>query len=194
VAAGSGIYEAPGEISGATRSTAVYPLRDYPLVVDVDIHTSIAGWRHLVLVISLGSVLVVVILAGVLLLLREQLHRLAENARALHLAAVALRRSESALAEKSRALETTLGYMDQGILLVTADRRVGVWNARAAALLDLPEVRDICRLPSRRHDTRRVQFDACMCSRKRPEFYLQHPPHRGAARARRCIPVAPGVT
>jgi signal transduction histidine kinase len=71
--------------------------------------------------------------------LKKWLHRLAENARALHLAADALRRSESTLAEKSRVLETTLRYMDQGILLVNADRRVGAWNKRIAVLLDLPE-------------------------------------------------------
>jgi signal transduction histidine kinase/CheY-like chemotaxis protein/HPt (histidine-containing phosphotransfer) domain-containing protein len=141
MAGGGGMYQSTGVISGETRSTAVRPLRDYPLVVDVGTHTSLAlaDWRHQTLLIGLGSALVVAILTGVLFLLRRQLHRLAENARALHLTADALRRSERALAEKSNVLETTLRYMDQGILMVTADRRVGAWNARAAALLDLPE-------------------------------------------------------
>jgi signal transduction histidine kinase/CheY-like chemotaxis protein/HPt (histidine-containing phosphotransfer) domain-containing protein len=140
-AAGGGMYQSTSEISGEARSTVVRPLHDYPLVVDVGVRTGIAlaGWRHQILLIGLASILLVAILAAVFLLLRVQLHRLAKNARALRLTADALRRSKAALTAKSRVLEMTLRYMDQGILLVTADRRVGAWNARAAALLDLPE-------------------------------------------------------
>jgi signal transduction histidine kinase/DNA-binding response OmpR family regulator len=141
VARGGGLYQSRGVITGELRSTAVHPLRDFPLVVDVGVHVRVvlAGWRHQAMLLCVGSALIVVILAGVFLLLRVQLHRLAQNALALHLTADALRRSEGALSEKSRVLETTLRYMDQGILLIRADRRVGAWNARAAALLDLPE-------------------------------------------------------
>ena len=42
-------------------------------------------------------------------------------------------------AEQSRLLETTLEHMEQGILMVNADRIVAVCNRRAIELLDLPE-------------------------------------------------------
>lgn len=35
-------------------------------------------------------------------------------------------------------LETTLANMDQGLMMVTAERSVGVFNDRALELLDLP--------------------------------------------------------
>jgi signal transduction histidine kinase/DNA-binding NarL/FixJ family response regulator len=141
IAAGGGLYEATGVLSKETRSTAVRPLRDYPLVIDVGVPTyiALAEWRRQALLIGLGSALVVAILLGVFSLLQAQLHQLAENARVLQETANALRRSEAALAEKSKVLETTLRYMDQGILMVTADLRVAVWNARTLVLLDLPE-------------------------------------------------------
>ncbi len=52
--------------------------------------------------------------------------------------AVALRRSEVDAAEKSTVLQTTLESMDQGIMMVNADRVVEVCNARAMQMLDLP--------------------------------------------------------
>jgi signal transduction histidine kinase/DNA-binding response OmpR family regulator len=58
----------------------------------------------------------------------------AENARLLD----SLRAGEARLTEKSRMLEITLGNMDQGLLMVTPDRRVPVCNRRAVELLDLP--------------------------------------------------------
>ena len=50
----------------------------------------------------------------------------------------ALRKSERRLTEKSQLLETTLEHMDQGIMVVDADRMVPLCNRRAVEILDLP--------------------------------------------------------
>ncbi len=50
----------------------------------------------------------------------------------------ALRESETALAHKRAMFQTTLDRMDQGILMINAERIVEVCNKRALDLLDLP--------------------------------------------------------
>ena len=50
----------------------------------------------------------------------------------------ALRDSETLLAQKTALLQTTLDWMDQGIMMVNAGRIVEVCNKRALELLDLP--------------------------------------------------------
>jgi signal transduction histidine kinase/DNA-binding NarL/FixJ family response regulator len=141
LAAGSGLYEGHGFVSGESRSTSVRPLRDYPLVIDVGIDNdlALAGWWRQTRLIGLGSAVVIFTLLGLFQLLRTQFRRLDSNAGDMRRAAVALRCSEAALAAKSRVLETTLRYMDQGIMMITVDRKVVAWNARTAVLLDLPE-------------------------------------------------------
>jgi signal transduction histidine kinase/CheY-like chemotaxis protein/HPt (histidine-containing phosphotransfer) domain-containing protein len=141
LASNGGLYEGNGFVGNAPRSTSVHPLRDYPLVIDVgtDNDVALAGWRRQALYISLGATLVILTLLGLFRLSRMQFRRLADNALDLGAAAAALRTSEAALAAKSRILESTLRYMDQGIMMIAADRRVVAWNTRAAILLDLPE-------------------------------------------------------
>jgi signal transduction histidine kinase/DNA-binding response OmpR family regulator len=51
----------------------------------------------------------------------------------------ALRKSERRLTEKSQLLETTLDHMDQGIMVVDADRIVRLCNRRAFEILELPK-------------------------------------------------------
>ena len=51
----------------------------------------------------------------------------------------ALKLSEQRLAHESRALEVTLEYMDQGIMMVDADHRIAVHNPRLAELMEVPE-------------------------------------------------------
>jgi diguanylate cyclase (GGDEF)-like protein len=57
----------------------------------------------------------------------------------LNAAQAALRASEASARNKSLQLEVTLEHMDQGIMMVDADRNVMVMNRRAIALLGLPE-------------------------------------------------------
>ena len=49
------------------------------------------------------------------------------------------RESESILQEKSALLEATLTYMEQGVMMVNADRVVVLCNRRARELLNLPQ-------------------------------------------------------
>ncbi len=71
--------------------------------------------------------------------LEDSNRRLAEQTQAQQAAADALRMSEQSAAEQSRLLATTLEYMDQGLMVVTAEGIVALCNARATALLGLPE-------------------------------------------------------
>jgi diguanylate cyclase (GGDEF)-like protein len=59
--------------------------------------------------------------------------------RSLQLAEARARDSETRLAQKSAMLEATLERMEQGVMMVNADRIVEVCNRRAMELLDLPE-------------------------------------------------------
>ena len=142
VAAGGGLYQTTDFLNGgAARSTSVRPVRDYPLVIDVGTneYVGLAGWRRQTLVIGLGAAVVIGTLLGLFQLLRTQFQHLTNSARDLGATAAALRDSEAALASKSQLLETTLRYMDQGLIMVAPDLTVAAWNPRAVALLDLPE-------------------------------------------------------
>ena len=160
-AAGGGHYISGGLGDFEPRSVWVQRLRDFPLLVDVvvGIHGALTPWRHQAFYIAAGTVAIVATLSILFSLLGLQFRRLsrseasvsqrnvdlerssallAEQARELRATAEALRNSERDVAEKSSLLETTLENMDEGIMLVTADRTVAVCNARAMELLDLP--------------------------------------------------------
>jgi signal transduction histidine kinase/DNA-binding response OmpR family regulator/HPt (histidine-containing phosphotransfer) domain-containing protein len=135
VAEGSGgIYRSPGYIDGVTRVVSVHPLRHYPLVVDVTIseEAALADWRRQTVFIGVGTLCAVF---GFVLLFRM----LAAQFRQLEANRARLETSERRLTEKSRLLETTLEHMDQGILMIDADRTVPVCNHRTREILDLPE-------------------------------------------------------
>ena len=135
VAEGSGgTYRSPGYVDGITRVVSVHPLHDYPLVVDVTIseEAALADWRRQAVFIGVGTLCAVF---GFVLLFRM----LAAQFRQLEANRVRLEISERHLTEKSRLLETTLEHMDQGILMIDADRTVPVCNRRTKEILDLPE-------------------------------------------------------
>jgi signal transduction histidine kinase/DNA-binding response OmpR family regulator len=140
VAAGGGLYNASGLHGDTEREIFARPVRDFPLVIDTgtDLATALAGWRRQTVFIALGSVVVIVTLIGLFQLLRAQFRRLDNTTRELRDAAAAVRRSEADSAKTAQALETTLRYMDQGIMLIAADGTVLAWNARTTYLLDLP--------------------------------------------------------
>jgi signal transduction histidine kinase/ActR/RegA family two-component response regulator len=140
MAAGGGLYTSPGFASGQQRSIFVRPLRDYPLVIDTATNpaAALAGWRRQALLTSLGALAVILTLLGLFQVLRTQFRRLDDSARDLRSTAAALRSSEAELAKNAQVLETTLRYMDQGIMMIAADGTVAAWNARTSHLLDLP--------------------------------------------------------
>jgi diguanylate cyclase (GGDEF)-like protein len=86
---------------------------------------SIGFVHRLLLAISLTAIAIGVALAVLI-------------GRALLAQFYALETAEAALRKKSVLLETTLANMDQGLIMVTAERTIGVFNDRAAQLLDLP--------------------------------------------------------
>ena len=62
--------------------------------------------------------------------------------RSLERARIALTKSESHAKRKSQELELTLDNMEQGIVMVDADRKIAVMNERFEELLELPRDRD----------------------------------------------------
>lgn len=141
-ARGEGTYQSAGFVNGGRRrSTSVHKVVGYPLFIDssTDEEIALAGWRQQSATMASAAVLALVLLLGLFEMLRQQFINLAGKNRQLAVTAAALRGSESELAEKSRILETTLRYMDQGILMVEANGRVATFNVQTCALLDLPE-------------------------------------------------------
>ena len=155
---GGGTYSSRG---AEPSDVSVHPLSDYPLVVNVGFaeHAVLARWRRQTEAIAGGSLLIIAVLIGLFGILAAQLRRLerseaslaAQNAALastharlqaqaaeLRRAAEILQRGEVALAEQSARLATTMESMDQGIMMVTADRTVAVCNRRAMEMLDLP--------------------------------------------------------
>lgn len=133
VARGGGNLRAPSVFDGQDRMLSVRPLQDYPLVsvVGVSETAALAGWwREAVL----GGVGALTASACILLLLRALLRQFQQVERSQ----ASLEAANENLSRKSRELETTLATMDQGLMMVDADRTVAVCNQRAVELLDLP--------------------------------------------------------
>jgi signal transduction histidine kinase/DNA-binding NarL/FixJ family response regulator len=153
-ARGGGLYRSGGELTGRPRWVSVHPLQDYNLAIDVSFSEAAAlrGWQRQSITIACGTLAVVAVLLLLFRALVTQVRRLARSEAALaqrnaeqevarlrlESQAEALRHSEADAEEKSAALQTTLEFMDQGIMMVNADRVVEVCNARAMQMLDLP--------------------------------------------------------
>ncbi len=145
---GGGIFLSSDHTDGVSRLVSVHPLRDYPMVVDVTISeaAALANWRRESTFIAIGATCAVL---GFLMLFRAlsaqfrelEQHRadLETKTAELQKTADALRNSEHRLIEKSQLLETTLEHMDQGILVVDADRMVPLCNRRAIEIMELPQ-------------------------------------------------------
>ena len=150
----AGFFETRGALRPGERLVSVNPLRDYPLVVDVAVSKakSLAHWQQQAVLAAIGTACAVLCVALLLRALMLQLRRLEQSETSLgernaHLEtarrsmegqALALRASETHLAEQSAVLTMTLDNINQGICMVDATGHVAVWNARALALLDLP--------------------------------------------------------
>ena len=159
---GGGTLTATRADDGQRRLVSVHLLPDYPLVVEVAVTESaaLAGWRRQTLAIAAGSMLAAVCMAAMLGKIARQFNaqqsaqrvlsrrnaeleevraRLEQQAGALAQTAEALRQGERDIAAKSETLQTTLENIDQGLMMVDADRIVAVYNQRAAEMLGLPE-------------------------------------------------------
>jgi diguanylate cyclase (GGDEF)-like protein len=125
---GGGWYRTPGSLGLGlgTLFVSVHPLDRYPIVVDATIAEDVAFavWRRQAAFIALGA------LCGVLCILVLM--------RALIAQFRGLEAAQAALAEKSHLLEITLEHIDQGLIMVNADRVVAVCNQKAVEMLELP--------------------------------------------------------
>jgi len=136
------------------RLVSVHPLADYPLVVNVSVAEDVvlAHWRHAAALAAVGTGGAILCMIVLLRALTLQLQRLERSEASLaaknHLLEATRQRmeeqanelsaSQARLGEKSDALETTLGNINQGIMMVAADMTVEVCNQRAIEMLDLP--------------------------------------------------------
>jgi signal transduction histidine kinase/DNA-binding response OmpR family regulator len=151
---GGGIFRSAGALFGRPRWVSVHPLRDYDLAINVSFSEkeALRAWRREATIIVGATLAVVVTLVLLFWAVADQFRRVARSESALaqrnqeqeaarvrlESQAEALRRSEADAAEKSAALNTALEYMDQGIMMVNADRVVAVCNAHAIEMLNLP--------------------------------------------------------
>jgi hypothetical protein len=101
LASGGRLYQSTDYVSRPSRSNSVQPLRDYPLVIDMD---ALAAWRQPALYIGLGTIFFIFTLLGLFQLSRTRVRRLASTARDPGAAVVASRSGETALAAKCRVL------------------------------------------------------------------------------------------
>jgi diguanylate cyclase (GGDEF)-like protein len=104
---------------GLIQLRTLRKVQDYPLWVSVSIdkgHIYKASMAAFRLNAAVGSVLTLIILAGMELLLR----------------------SETKAGQKAEQLRLTLEHMSQGIMLVTKDLQIPIINGRCGELLDLP--------------------------------------------------------
>lgn len=150
----------PG-LDGQLRLVAPRALGDFPLVVNTTITQDVflASWRSASWAVAAGTLVIALVIltltAWVARLMSRQARTLAELDTARYGAEAAvqqadkvlvnlqasrdrLHESEALLTEKSHLLEVTLNHMEQGLMMITADRMVPVCNRRAAELLDLP--------------------------------------------------------
>lgn len=155
VAAGGSVYDAPGAQGGPLQLVFAKASVDYPLVVSVSISWSriLESWRNEALLISFGALCAVLCVIVLLRALTMQLHRLERSEAFLvtqnetlqqaqermRVQAAVLSFNQGELAQKTAALQTTLETMDQGLLTVSSDGRIEIYNRRLLELLDLPD-------------------------------------------------------
>jgi diguanylate cyclase (GGDEF)-like protein len=140
VAAGGGAFWGPGRLEDDSRLVSVQPVSGLPLVVNVGISRGAifaAWWQQLVLV-GLATTCMLGCLGLLLRALVTQFRHLEATEADLTRRNRELDAARTALNEESRLLEMTLGNMDQGLMMVTADGMVPVCNDRAIELLGLP--------------------------------------------------------
>jgi diguanylate cyclase (GGDEF)-like protein len=145
--ADSGTFLTAGNQDGIKRFVSYRVVKDLPLVVYVGQaeHEVLANYwndRNSYFAVSAGATLLIVV--AVMFAVRSR--------RRLDVAQKALQASEARARNKSLELEVTLEHIDQGIMMVDADRNIMVMNRRVIDLLGLPE--DYCDKPLKLDDIR----------------------------------------
>ena len=132
--ADSGSFLTGGNQDGIKRFVSYRVVKGFPLVVYVGLaeHEVLANdWQNqrTYFAVAAGATVLILIVVGFAVRYRSKLNA----------AQSALLASEAHARNKSRELEVTLEHMNQGIMMVDADRNVMVMNRRVINLLGLPE-------------------------------------------------------
>jgi diguanylate cyclase (GGDEF)-like protein len=145
--AGTGTFLTAGNQDGIRRFVSYRVVQGLPLVVYVgeaerEVLANYAHDRSSYFTVAAGATALIVI--AVIFAVRYR--------RRLDATQAALQASEARARNKSLELEVTLEHMDQGIMMVDADRNIMVMNRRVIDLLGLPE--DYCAQPLKLDDVR----------------------------------------
>jgi len=99
VAGGGGSYLSPGYLSPVVQIITVHPLRDYPLVVDVNMaeEAALASWRRETIAVVIATTSVAIGFTVLFTVIAAQFRRLGDQNRKLEQHAAALRESETKL-------------------------------------------------------------------------------------------------
>lgn len=126
-------FTTQGRLAPGLRVVLVHPLTVYPLVVNISMAEwkVLANWRRAVTLAAFGTGCAVLCMLLLLRALTIQLQRLERSA-------IELQSSQRRLAEKSTMLETTLGHMNQGIMMVSREGTVVIFNQHVVEMLNLP--------------------------------------------------------
>lgn len=130
----AGSFQNTSPIDGVNRIYSYREVKGFPLLVAVglaDDEVLAAYQASRTSYLEMGAVLSVLLIAISALIAFHQ--------RGLQKTRELLRAGEAEFAQKSKLLELTLENINQGILMVDADRNVQVCNRRAIELLGLPE-------------------------------------------------------
>jgi diguanylate cyclase (GGDEF)-like protein len=145
--ADTGTFLTAGNQDGIKRFVSYRVVKGLPLVVYVGQaeHEVLANYwndRSSYFAVAVGATILIVI--AVIFAVRYR--------RRLNAAQNALQASEARARNQSLELEVTLEHIDQGIMMVDADRNIMVMNRRVIDLLGLPE--DYCARPLKLDDIR----------------------------------------
>jgi diguanylate cyclase (GGDEF)-like protein len=132
LAAGGGSFRSPGHFGDEPRFTAVQPLRDYPLVLNVgqSEQVAFATWRRRAILIGIGTLVIVVCCAFLLKALTDQFQRLARSEAALAEREIRLAEKSDELEHVNLHLDAALNNITQGLCMFDAKTRIVVVNQR----------------------------------------------------------------
>jgi len=131
----SGTFKAVSPIDHVARVYAYRGVRSYPLIVlvgvaEADLLANFESNRRGYLEVTTALTVLLMFVSVMIMRQEAGFRRTRED----------LRASEARYAQKSTLLEAALENMSQGIMMISADRRVLVCNRRAMLKLDLPDV------------------------------------------------------
>jgi diguanylate cyclase (GGDEF)-like protein len=137
----TGSFLTAGNMDAVKRFVSYRVVKEYPLIVyagEAEHEVLASYWRNRSWYYSIASVATVLIVIVVIFAIRYRKN--------LNTAREAMQESEARARRKSHELEVTLEHMDQGIVMIDANRDVVVVNRRLVELLGLPQTL-LARLP-----------------------------------------------